>query len=91
LLHSRYHWDAHQRDHFALSVYRDAVARVFGNGGRHGPRAARRTTVVDTALTSYANDYWNGAQVYIKATVTGLRRSCSARYATDFVSSTRPR
>jgi len=73
--------------HFALSVYRDAVARVFGmvEGTATG---GTTTTVVDTALTRYANDYWNGAQVYIKATVDGAAPQLQARYATDFVSST---
>lgn len=73
--------------HFALSVYRDAVARVFGmyEGTATG---GTTSTVVDTALVRWANDYWNGAQVYIKTTVDGAAPQLQARMVTDFVAST---
>jgi hypothetical protein len=47
-----------------------------------------RTSVVDTAALTQADDYWNGRRVYITSTTDGLAPQGESRKVADFVSST---
>lgn len=46
------------------------------------------TTIVDTDLVRFANDYWNGAQVYIATDTAGQAPQTETAWVTDFVQST---
>lgn len=66
--------------------YREAVARVFG---LHDSIATggSTSTIVDTKLTRFANDWFNGAHAYIKSADSADPEGEDA-WVTDFVSAT---
>lgn len=72
---------------FTKAQYRESVARVFdlytgtATGGTTG-------TLVDSALARYGNDFFNGANVYIKTSTDGLAPQAESVYVTDFVAAT---
>lgn len=71
---------------FTRTQYREAVAQIFG---LHTAAATggSTTTVVDSKLSRFADDYFNGLQVYIKA-AGGAAPAGETAWVTDFVSST---
>ena len=71
---------------FTRTQLRELVARVFGF---HSDTATGggTTTIVDTKLTRFANDFFNGAQAYIK-TAGGADPETETAWVTDFVGST---
>jgi len=48
-----------------------------------------KTTVVDTAALTQADDYWNGRRIYITSTTDGLAPQGESRKIADFVNSTK--
>ncbi|HOT98861.1 MAG TPA: hypothetical protein PKZ83_17195 [bacterium] len=48
-----------------------------------------KTTLVDTAALTQADDYWNGRRIYITSTTDGLAPQGESRKVADFVSSTK--
>ena len=48
-----------------------------------------KTTVVDTAALTQADDYWNGRRIFITSTADGLAPQGESRKIADFVNSTK--
>ncbi|MFA6046469.1 MAG: hypothetical protein WC718_15900 [Phycisphaerales bacterium] len=72
---------------FTRAQYREAIARIFGfyTGTATG---GTTSTLVDTRLARFANDFFNGADLYVKTTTDTLAPQGEAVFVTDFVAAT---
>lgn len=71
---------------FTKAAYRESIARVFG---LHSDTATggSTTTIVDSKLSRYPDDHFNGTQVYIKTAGSAAPQGETA-WVTDFASAT---
>jgi len=69
---------------------RDLIRQELGDEVRISGTATggSKTTVVDTAALTQADDYWNGRRVYITSTTDGLAPQGETRKVADFANST---
>lgn len=71
---------------YTRTELREMVARVFGLHDDYATGGST-TTIVDTKLTRFADDFFNGTQSFIRLT-TGAAPEGDRAWVTDFVSST---